>query len=150
MFRGDDAFSLSPHDTGRLGGEAHQFFYAGPRLGYGEVFEQCANLHDEGHLPGGEVFPDDDRGNERQRHQYVGLDVKVRHQADDCLQNNGQAAENDGYPCGIKRKRVQAKKADGQKDAGNAEKCDVPPRAAPRKQRFQPVDDVHVGFLLCL
>ena len=43
-----------------------------------EILQQGAQLHDEGHLAGGEVLPNDEGGNQGDGHQHVRLDVKGR------------------------------------------------------------------------
>ena len=83
LLRGQNGFLPLPKHPGGAGGELYQPFNARPGPGHGQVFQQAAQLHDEGHLPGGEVLPNDYRGNQGDGHQHVGLDVKFRHQADD-------------------------------------------------------------------
>ena len=51
-----------------------------------------AQLHDKGHLAGGEILADADGGDQGQRHQYIRLDVKGGDQPDDGFQDDGNAA----------------------------------------------------------
>lgn len=122
--------------TSAQGRQVHQLFDAGAGLGHRQILQQGAQLHDEGHLAGGEVLPDADGGDEGQGHQHVGLDVEGGDKTDDGLQNDGDAAENDGHPRGVKGQRQQPEDADQQRKAGEDQKHDVLFRAAQLQQRL--------------
>ena len=64
----------------------NEFFDAGPRFCDGQIFEKSAELHDECDFTGGKIFTCDDRGNERDGYQDVGLDVECSDKTDECLQ----------------------------------------------------------------
>ena len=85
------------------------------------------------HCPncGREILTDDDGGDESDGHQYIGCNVKGSDKANDRFQDNGQAAENDCDPGGIKGERGMGQQARQESKAGNDEKCDVPAGAAP-------------------
>ena len=86
-----------------------QLFNAGPRFCNRHLFQQRAELHDEGDLAGREDLSDADRGDQSQRYQYIRFNIESGDQSDHCLQNNWQAAQNDGEPCHVKGKRSELK-----------------------------------------
>ena len=108
LLGGDHRLALGGQDSGGLGGEADQLFNTRPSPGHGEILQQRAQLHDEGHLSGGKVLPDVHRGNESQGHQYIRLDVKGGDQTDEGLQEDRGSAQNDGYPGRIEGEGEQA------------------------------------------
>ena len=115
----------------------HQFLDARPGLGYGQLLQQAAQLHDEGHLAGGEVLADGHRGDEGQGYQHVRLDVKGGNQADDGLQNDGDAAQDNGYPRHVKGKGPDAQQAQHHGDPGDDQQRNILFDAAQLQQMFQ-------------
>ena len=104
---------------------------------HGQIFEQAAELHDESDLARGKVLADSDRGQERNGHEHIGLDVKGRDQANNRLQDDRDAAQDDGNPGRVKRQRDQIKDAHEQRYARHGQAGDLAPGAAPCKQGFQ-------------
>ena len=104
LFSGDDALLPIPQHTRGLRRQMHQFLDACSGFGDRQFLQQAAQLHDERHLAGGKILANGNRGDQRQRYQHIRLDVKGGHQTDDSLQNDGNAAENNGDPRHIKEK----------------------------------------------
>ena len=67
----------------------------------GELFEKSADLHDEGDLACREVLAYDDGGDERDRHQDVGLYVELGDKSDYRPDHDRHAAQDDGHPRGV-------------------------------------------------
>lgn len=76
----------------------HKLFNARARLCNGQLLKKAAQLHDERNLAGGENFSDAHRRYQRQRHQYVRLDIERRHESDDRFQHDRHTAQNDRDP----------------------------------------------------
>ena len=125
LLGGDDLLLAAPQHPHGLGRQMHQLFNACPHLGHRQLLQQSAQLHDEGHLAGGKNFPNAHRGHQRQRHQHVRLDVKGRHQPDDGLQNNGQAAQHNGDPRQVKGQRLPLQQAGHHRNARNRQQHHV-------------------------
>ena len=102
-----------------------QLFNAGPRFCNRHLFQQRAELHDEGDLAGREDLSDADRGDQSQRYQYIRFNIESGDQSDHCLQNNWQAAQNDGEPCHVKGERLELKQTANDCDAGNHKESDA-------------------------
>ena len=92
---------------------------------------------DDGQRDGGEVLPDADGGDEGQGYQHVGLDVEGGDEANDGLQYDGDAAEDDGHPRGVKGQRQQPEDTDQQRKAGEDQEHDILFRTAQLQQRLQ-------------
>ena len=137
LLGGDHALRAAAQHAGRPGRQVHQLFDAGPGLGHRQLLQQAAQLHNEGHLTGGKVLADAHRGDQRQGHQHVRLDVKSRHQADDGLQHNGHAAQDDGDPRHIKGEGLPFRQAADHRDAGDHQQRHVLFDAAPLQQPLQ-------------
>ena len=128
---GDDLLPGLRQPPGGAGREADQPLDARPGPGHGELLQQAPQLHDEGHLPGGKDLPDGHRGDEGDGHQHVGLDVKGRDQADDRLQEDGDAAQEDGCPGRVDGKQGGVDQTDRQGQPGQNQKDNVSLHAAP-------------------
>ena len=105
----DHGFFSALQDSCGLRRQVDQLFNAGPRFGNRHFLQQSSKLHNEGDLAGREDLPDTDRSDQCQRYQHIRLNVECRNQSDDCLQNNGQAAQNDGKPRHVKREGLKLK-----------------------------------------
>ena len=125
-------------DPGRLGRQVDQLFDAGPGLGDGQLLQQRAQLHDERNLSGGERLSDADGRDQRQRNQHVRLDVERGDKADHGLQNDGDAAQDDGDPRRIERERVDLQQAAQDRGPGDRKERDIFFDAAQCQQLFQP------------
>ena len=137
LLRRDDLLAAAAQHTRRLRRQVHQLFDARPGLCHRQLLQQAAQLHDEGHLTGGKVLSDADRGDQRQRHQHVRLDVKGSHKADDGLQHNGNTAQNDGHPRHIKGQRLPLCQTANDCDAGDHQQGDILFDAAKLQQVLQ-------------
>ena len=102
-----------------------QLFNAGPRFCDRHLLQQRAELHDEGDLSGRKDLSDADRGDQSQRYQHICFNIESGDQSDHCLQNNWQAAQNDGEPCHVKGERLELKQTANDCDAGNHKESDV-------------------------
>ena len=143
LLGGNGLLPAAGEAAGGLGRQMHQLLDAGPRPGHREILQQGAQLHDEGHLAGGEVLPNDEGGNQGDGHQHVRLDVKGCHQADDCLQDDGDTAEDDSCPGGVKGQlRQQVEDADKQGDAGEDQAGHGLLHAAPLQKSLQSMDQM--------
>ena len=80
---------------GQLMGKAALISYA---AGQARFLQQGAQLHDEGHLAGGEVLPNDDGGDQRDGNKHSRLNIPGRRQAKNGFQHNWNAAQHNGYP----------------------------------------------------
>ena len=134
---GDGALFPIPHHARRARREVDEALDAGAGARHGHLFQQAAQLHDEGHFAGGEILADDHRGDEGDGDEHVRLDVKGRDKADDGFEDDGHAAEDDGHPRRVERQRQKVKDADEQRDRGNGQKGYVLARAAPFEEPFQ-------------
>ena len=134
---GDGALFSIPHYARRARRKVDEALDAGAGARNGQFFQQAPQLHDEGHLAGGEVLADDHRGDERDGDKHVRLDVKGRDKADDGFEDDGHAAEDDGHPRRVERQRQKVKDADQQRDRGNGQQGYVLARAAPFEEPFQ-------------
>ena len=103
LFGGDDTLGRAVQAPGRARGQMHQPLDARPGLGHGAFLQQGAQLHDEGHLTGGEDLADDDGRQQGQRDQHVGLDVEAREQAFGAFLDDGHAAQQHGQPGRVHR-----------------------------------------------
>ena len=104
LLGGDHRLPGPVHPPGGAGRQADQLLNARPGPGHGQLLQQAAQLHDEGHLSGGEVLPDGHRGHQGDGDQHIGLDVEGRHQTDKRLQKDGHPAEHNGGPSHVKGK----------------------------------------------
>ena len=92
LFGGEDGLFLSRQDTGGPRRQMHQLFDSGPGACHCQIFQKGAQLHDECHFTGCEIFPDAYGSNQRNGHQNIRFDVKGRDKADDGFQDNRDAA----------------------------------------------------------
>lgn len=65
------------------------------------------------------------RADERQRDEYVRLDVELRHQPDDLLKDYRNTAQNYCRPRDVKRQRLKSKQAAHDGYSGYHEERDV-------------------------
>ena len=124
-------------DPRRLRRQMHQLLDAGPRPCHRQLLQQPAQLHDKGHLSGGEILSDQHGGDQGQRHQHIGLDVKCRDQPDNGLQNDRHAAQKDGDPCHIKGKGLKPEQTAQNRSARYRKKRDILPDPSQLQQSFQ-------------
>ena len=137
LLGGDDLLPAAAQHPGGLGRQMDQLFNAGPGPGHSQLLQQAAQLHDERHLSGGEGLADANRGNQRQRHQHIRLDVKGRHKADDRFQHNGQTAQHNGHPSNIKGQGLDPHQAAKHRRTGQRQKHNILPDAAQLQKRLQ-------------
>ena len=138
VFGGDDLLRAAGDEPRGLGRELHELFDARAGFGDGQVLEQGAELHDEGHLARGEVLADDDRGDERHGDEHVGLDVKGGDEPDDGLEDYRHATEDYGHPGRVKGQAgSQPEDADKQGNAAQNQANDVLFDSAPLQQGLQ-------------
>ena len=136
VLRGDNLLSLGRHHPSGAGGKVDQLLNPRPGLGHGEVLQKAAQLHDEGHLAGGKIFPNEHRGHKGHGHQHIRLDVKGSDQADDGLQQDRHSAEEDGNPSRIHRQILPPKNAAQERHAAEDQEGDVLLGPAPLQKRF--------------
>lgn len=79
----NNLFSSTSQNPGGLRRKMNQFLDSRTGTGYGQFFQKASQLHNKGYFTCGEIFSDEDRGNQRQRHQYISLDVKSGDQSND-------------------------------------------------------------------
>ena len=123
---GDALLPGGGHPPGSSGRQPDQLFDARPGLGHRPLLQQRAKLHDEGDLAGGKDLPNGHRGEQRQGHQHVGLDVKAGEQPHGRLPDNGRAAEQDGQPRRVHRQGRRGKKAQQEGTPSQRKECDIP------------------------
>lgn len=115
----------------------HKLFNARARLCNGQLLKKAAQLHDERNLASGENFSDAHRRDQRQRHQYVRLDVKRRHKANDRLEHDRHAAQNDRDPRRVERANPHAAQAANDRRAGQRQQRHIFFDAAELQKRLQ-------------
>ena len=142
LFGGNDFFHAIPQDPGRLGCQVNQLFNPGSGLCHRQFLQQSAQLHDKGHLAGGKDLSDADRRDQCQGNQHIRLDVKSRDQSNDRLQNDGDAAQNNGDPGHVKGKRLDFQQTANDCDAGDHQECDILFDAAQFQQMLQPFHEM--------
>lgn len=103
---GQDDVGAVPPDARRPGLQPDQLLDAAPRLLGRVVLQQGPYLHDQRDLPGREVLPYPDGGDERQGDQQVGLDVVLEDDAPGRAEKDREAAEDDRDPCDIRRQNA--------------------------------------------
>ena len=140
LARRNQCFRLSRYHSGRLRGQMHQAFNAGPRLCNGHILQQRAQLHDERHLSRRKILSDNNRSDQRNGHQHIRLDVKFRDETDKRLQQDGNAAQQNGCPGRVKGERQQIKNTDDEGGSGNHQTDDLPAHASPFQKGFQCTD----------
>ena len=89
-----------------------QLFDAGARFCNGQILQKGAQLHDKRDLTGGEIFPNEHRGDQSDGHQHIGLDVKGGYKPDEGFQKDGDAAKDNRNPGGVKGEGKQMENAD--------------------------------------
>jgi len=67
----------------------------------------------------------------------VRLDVKSRHKANDCFQNNGQTAQHNGHPGNIEGQGLDPHQAAKHRRTGQRQKHNILPDTAQLQKRLQ-------------
>ena len=115
----------------------HKLFNARARLCNGQLLKKAAQLHDERDLAGGENFSDAHRRYQRQRHQYVRLDIERRHESDDRFQHDRHTAQNNRRPRRVERANPHAAQAANDRRAGQRQQRHIFFDAAELQKRLQ-------------
>lgn len=95
------------------------------RFCHRQLFQQAAELHDECDLAGRKDLADAHRCDQRQRYEHVGLDIKHRHEPDDCLQHDRHAAQYDCDPRQVERERLPLEQTAHERNAANGQQRDA-------------------------
>ena len=123
----DDAFRTAFRQTARRArGEMHQPLDAGPCPRHGALFQQRAQLHDEGDFARSKDLADNDRRHQRQRHQHVRADVETGEEALRPFAEDGHAAKQDRQPGRVQPADAHIAKTQYQRQRGRAQRCRLP------------------------